>query len=56
MNDSSSQPLTYQTNGVRESQLVVVEEKLPKPGVCFTWGGTHYKTFDGRVYRYADVF
>ncbi|XP_063233046.1 hemocytin isoform X2 [Bacillus rossius redtenbacheri] len=24
-------------------------EKLPSPGVCCTWSGDHYKTFDGRV-------
>lgn len=25
---------------------------LPKPGTCYSWGGSHYKTFDGEVYRY----
>lgn len=28
-----------------------VETKLPVAGSCFTWKGTHYKTFDGQVYR-----
>lgn len=30
---------------------IVVEQRLPKPGTCFSWGGGHYKTFDDRVYR-----
>lgn len=53
LNDSrSSQSISFEMNGIRENQFVVVEEKLPQPGICFTWGGAHYKTFDGRVYRY----
>ncbi|KAG5886861.1 hypothetical protein JTB14_017666 [Gonioctena quinquepunctata] len=35
-----------------EHQLVTVENRLPKPGSCFHWGGTHYKTFDDRVYSF----
>lgn len=34
-----------------DSTAVVIETKLPTPGVCYTWGGVHYKTFDDRIYR-----
>ncbi|XP_025836285.1 hemocytin [Agrilus planipennis] len=30
----------------------VVETKKPEPGICFTWGGTHFKTFDGKVFSF----
>ena len=23
---------------------------LPKPGICLTWSGLHYKTFDGQIF------
>lgn len=36
--------------GKHESAYVTVEEKLPKPGTCFTWAGSHYKTFDGTIF------
>lgn len=29
---------------------MTVEERLPSSGTCFTWGGAHYKTFDGAIF------
>lgn len=34
----------------RENQLLTVQERLPSPGTCFTWGGAHYKTFDNKIF------
>ncbi|EFA10333.2 hemocytin [Tribolium castaneum] len=39
-------PYNQQTN------LIFVQEKLPEPGICLTWQGTHYKTFDGKVFSF----
>lgn len=35
-----------------EDKIVFIEEKLPKPGICFTWSGAHYKTFDGKIFTF----
>ncbi|RVE45276.1 hypothetical protein evm_010098 [Chilo suppressalis] len=29
---------------------MVVRDLTPKGGVCLTWAGVHYKTFDGKIY------
>lgn len=42
---------TYNVQGVYKNTEVVEEKKLPEPSSCFTWGGYHYKTFDGKVFR-----
>lgn len=35
-----------------DSSIFTTTQKARKlPGSCFTWGGTHYKSFDGKVYR-----
>ncbi|KAJ3643777.1 hypothetical protein Zmor_026489 [Zophobas morio] len=39
-------------NPYGESGNFVVQEKLPEPGMCITWQGTHYKTFDGKVFSF----
>lgn len=40
-----------ETISIKDIQSLLVEHQKPKPGVCFTWGGAHFKTFDGQVYR-----
>lgn len=30
----------------------LIFEKLPEPGICITWQGTHYKTFDGKIFSF----
>lgn len=29
----------------------LIRETSAKPGTCLAWGGAHFKTFDGKVYR-----
>ncbi|XP_030749920.1 hemocytin [Sitophilus oryzae] len=29
-----------------------IVDLVPKPGSCFTWSGSHFKTFDGKVYSF----
>ncbi|CAG9784023.1 unnamed protein product [Diatraea saccharalis] len=31
---------------------MVVQDLTPKGGVCLTWAGVHYKTFDGKIYGF----
>lgn len=31
---------------------MVFEMSRSRPKTCFTWGGTHYKTFDDRIYSF----
>ena len=28
----------------------------PRPGRCLAWSGSHYKTFDGKLYRYNNNY
>ncbi|XP_058797462.1 hemocytin [Phymastichus coffea] len=39
--------------GVEGGGPGVVGLARPEGGACFTWGGAHYKTFDGRVLSFA---
>ncbi|CAH0555066.1 unnamed protein product [Brassicogethes aeneus] len=38
-----------------QNQILLLEKKLPKPGTCFSWGGSHYKTFDGKIFRFETI-
>ncbi|KAI5641725.1 von willebrand factor type D domain-containing protein [Phthorimaea operculella] len=31
---------------------IVVQDRPPTGGVCVTWAGSHYKTFDGKIYSF----
>lgn len=44
-------PTNYQTEN--PNIIEIVQQKMPEPGVCFTWEGTHYKTFDGKVFSFT---
>lgn len=37
--------------GISGEKPVSVIEQLPHPGFCYIWGRSHYKTFDGQVFR-----
>lgn len=50
-NDTNAHFVPLSQIGVQQNQYIVVQEKVPEPGVCFTWSGSHLKTFDGKVYR-----
>nr|XP_045582100.1 uncharacterized protein LOC123745535 [Procambarus clarkii] len=36
-----------------DASLITTTQKVKKlPGSCFTWSGTHFKSFDGKVYSF----
>lgn len=35
-----------------DNHVMVFEMSRSRPKTCFTWGGTHYKTFDNRIYSF----
>lgn len=51
-NDSNVEIIQIDQFGKKDTSFVTVEQKLPQPGICFAWGGTHYKTFDGKVFSF----
>lgn len=42
--------------GEEKTVMVIVEDYSPKGGTCLTWAGVHYKTFDGKIYRYEEIY
>ncbi|KAJ8683258.1 hypothetical protein QAD02_019050 [Eretmocerus hayati] len=38
--------------GQASGRLEIRGEVKPRPSSCFVWAGSHYKTFDGRVYSF----
>lgn len=51
-NDSNVEIIQIDQFGKKDTSFVTAEQKLPQPGICFAWGGTHYKTFDGKVFSF----
>ncbi|XP_066254573.1 hemocytin [Euwallacea similis] len=45
------QILVVPTMSYGESESNVID-LVPKPGSCFTWGGSHFKTFDGKIFSF----
>ncbi|XP_022121224.2 hemocytin [Pieris rapae] len=39
-------------HSVEGHPIIVVQDLTPKGGSCLTWAGTHYKTFDGKIYSF----
>ncbi|XP_014469310.1 PREDICTED: hemocytin isoform X2 [Dinoponera quadriceps] len=37
---------------VTSDMVIVKESRRAEPKTCFTWGGTHYKTFDDKIYSF----
>ncbi|XP_071561739.1 hemocytin [Temnothorax nylanderi] len=47
--DASSHPIRFNN---QDDRVMVFEMSRSRPKTCFTWGGTHYKTFDDRIYSF----
>ncbi|XP_050302983.1 hemocytin [Anthonomus grandis grandis] len=50
--DEVERQMIYPTLHTYNNKENAVIDLVPKPGSCFSWAGTHYKTFDGKVYSF----